>query len=223
MTWYLGTWAGVWTVQSVQGPHYGLDDREVWVRCPAEVSNFSLLQTVQIVSGGQLSTQWVKQAISPRVKRPSRKADYSHPSRSKVKSKWRYTSTPPSDSIASTGITLPLQCMAFIVGLCAGSKYWKFSNECAQQMHNYCNVSTGLTELLQLHASHAVKLLVSQTRRTSICSRLMLNASSSQAAASTPSFVSTSSVIFVKRDPNPLTQTDTALLHSCSVRVSVVR
>jgi len=66
-------------------------------------------------------------------------------------------------------------------------------------VHNYCNVSTGLASLLQVHASHAVKILpLSQTRRTSVYSRLLLNTSSSQAAALTPSFVSMSSVIFVK-------------------------
>jgi hypothetical protein len=56
---------------------------------------FSLLQIVQTVSGfTQCPIKWIREALSPGIKRPGREADYSPPGSAEVKKMWIYTSTP---------------------------------------------------------------------------------------------------------------------------------
>jgi hypothetical protein len=61
---------------------YGLDDRAIGVRSPAEAKDFSSILCVQTGSGStQPPVQWVPGVLSPGVKaRPGRDADHSPPS-----------------------------------------------------------------------------------------------------------------------------------------------
>jgi hypothetical protein len=75
---------------------YGLDDRGSRVRFPERAGNFSPHHRVQNGSGAHPASYLVGSRDSfPRVKRPGREADHSHPSSAEVKNAWSYTPTPP--------------------------------------------------------------------------------------------------------------------------------
>jgi hypothetical protein len=73
---------------------YGLEDREVGVRVPAESTLFSTLS--RLAQGPtQPPMEWVPGALSPGAKQPGREADHSPPASTEVKKTWIYTSSPP--------------------------------------------------------------------------------------------------------------------------------
>jgi hypothetical protein len=79
---------------------YWLGDRGFGVRVPVG-QEFSLLQIVKTGTGANpTSYPMGTGALSPRVKRPGREADYSFPASAEVKKIWNYTSTPPYAFIA---------------------------------------------------------------------------------------------------------------------------
>jgi hypothetical protein len=65
---------------------YGLDDRAIGVRSPAEAKDFSLTSVSRPALGPtQPPVQWVLGVLSQGVKaRPERDADHSHPSSAEV-------------------------------------------------------------------------------------------------------------------------------------------
>jgi hypothetical protein len=63
---------------------------------PGRVKNFLFSTASRPVLGPtQPLFQWVPGALSPGVKQPGRKADYSPPTIAEVKNVWIHTSTPP--------------------------------------------------------------------------------------------------------------------------------
>jgi hypothetical protein len=69
---------------------YGLEDREVGVQVPVGSRFLSSPRRPD-----RLTTQLIPGALSPRVKRPVRKADHSDPTSVEVKKIWIYTTTLP--------------------------------------------------------------------------------------------------------------------------------
>jgi hypothetical protein len=68
----------------------GLDGWGLGVLAPTRTRNVSPLLSGQTVLGShQPPVQWI-----PRVKRPGREADHSHPTSAEVKNTWIFTSTP---------------------------------------------------------------------------------------------------------------------------------
>jgi hypothetical protein len=75
---------------------YGLDDRGVRVRVPVGARIFTSPRRHRPALGPtQPPIQWVRESLSPGVKRPGREADHSPPTSAEVKKTWVYTSTPP--------------------------------------------------------------------------------------------------------------------------------
>jgi hypothetical protein len=75
---------------------YRLDDRGVGIRVPVGLRIFFFFTSFRSALGStQPPIQWLPGALSPRVKRPGRKADHSSPASAEVKKMWIYTSTPP--------------------------------------------------------------------------------------------------------------------------------
>jgi hypothetical protein len=70
---------------------YGLDDRVIGVRFPAEAMSFLSRPAVDPT---QPPMQWVQGTLSLELKRPGHEADTSPPPSTEVKNAWSYTSMP---------------------------------------------------------------------------------------------------------------------------------
>jgi hypothetical protein len=74
---------------------YELDDRGVGVRVPVGSRIFSSPCRPDRLRHTQPPIQWVREALSPGVKRQEGEADHSAPASAEVKKMWICTSTPP--------------------------------------------------------------------------------------------------------------------------------
>jgi hypothetical protein len=72
-----------------------LNGRQVGVPSPGRVKNVLFSTSSRPVLGSiQPPIQWIREALSPEVKRPEREADHAPPASAEVKKMWIYTSTP---------------------------------------------------------------------------------------------------------------------------------
>jgi hypothetical protein len=75
---------------------YGLNDQGFGVLSPGRVKDFLFFTSSKSTLGStQRPIQWVREALSPGVKRTGREADHSPPASAEVKQMSNYTSTPP--------------------------------------------------------------------------------------------------------------------------------
>jgi hypothetical protein len=95
-------WRVVGTAFNFSYKSYGLDDRVIWVRSPAEAKDFSSsLESRSALGPTQPPVQWVPGDLSPGVKRGRGVTLPLTMSRS-------YTSSPPSACVAYSGTSLHL-------------------------------------------------------------------------------------------------------------------
>jgi hypothetical protein len=87
---------------------YGLDNRAIGIRSPAEAKNVSSNLCVQTGSAAHptTSTMGTGGPFPGGKERPGRDADHSPPSSAEVKNDRSYTSSHPSASMACSGIAL---------------------------------------------------------------------------------------------------------------------
>ena len=92
--------------QTVRYPSYRPDDRRLGFLF-SEWAIILLSETSKPTLGpAKPSVQWVAGVLSQEVKRPGRGTDQTSPPSAVVKNAWKYTSTPPRDTVPCTGPSL---------------------------------------------------------------------------------------------------------------------